>query len=166
MREKKPNLVRFLIIRVVILAALAAAAILVSHALSGCTTHRRPVWEAVAIGDVAKMPENTLVTVMNPDGVKHGMHEYGYREQCLALAGDPLTAVAFDGERVLVRHGKPVEWFYGVCVPGVLTFVWKWEFFHMNDRYAELTAKAVAERELVRRLIRDAPPEQPPQDGQ
>lgn len=109
-----------------------------------------------ALGDTATVPENMLIVVKNPDPIEVRHREFSFGDQCMVLVGDTVTAVAFHEDRVLVRTGKPGEWFYGVCIPGIVFFMPRKTFADADRLFEEVQRNAAVERALVRTLLKNA----------
>jgi len=109
-------------------------------------------------GASATFAEAALVKVRNlePLDAKTGYFEFD--NECLALDGGKVTAVARHQDRVLVRYEPPKKKFYGVCPAGTLFFVKAADFAAMDERYRANVAGLEAERQLVERLLAGQPP--------
>ncbi len=107
----------------------------------------------VALGAGATFAEAALVKVRNlePLDAKTGYFEFD--NECLALDGGKVTAVARHRDRVLVRYEPPKKKFYGVCPAGTLFFVNAADFAAMDERYRANIAGLEAERRLVESLL-------------
>jgi hypothetical protein len=121
------------------------------------------VGPSIEPGNTARMPENMLVKVVNPEPLETRKGDFGFGDQCLALEGDVVTAMATHRGRVLLRHEKPSEFFYGVCPKGIYFFAERKDFLTMTKRYTENIKKNKAEKKLVESILEKAEvPDSPP----
>ncbi len=144
------------------LLIVVTVAVFIEVALSSCAAKTAPGAQAgpglrsapaVVPGASATFAEAALVKVRNlePLDAKTGYFEFD--NECLALDGGVVTAVARHRDRVLVRYEPPKKKFYGVCPAGTLFFVQADDFASMNDRYRANLAGLESERRLVGSLL-------------
>jgi len=135
---------------IVALALPVSCALPAPTAKAGIAADVPPV---IAPGSVATFPDAILVMVRNlePLDAKTGYFEFD--NECLALDGGKVTAIAQHEDRVLVRYDPPKKKFYGVCPSEAIFFVKAADFATMDERFRQNQADLVAERQLVERLL-------------
>jgi hypothetical protein len=127
--------------------------------LSACGTLRVSAGQAVAAvptigpGDSAIFAEAALVRVRNLEPLDAKTGYFVFNDECLALDGGRVAAVAVHEGRVLVRYDPPKQKFYGSCPSGTLFFVSAGDFAGMTARYHLKKAELDAEHQLVERLL-------------
>jgi hypothetical protein len=142
---------------VVFLSALMFCAMLSCRTLQPPAPKAVPAAPAVGPGDAAIFAEAALVRVRNLEPLDAKTGYFVFNDECLALDGGRIIAVAVHDGRVLVRYEPPKQKFYGSCPAGTLFFIAADDFAGMTAKYHRKRAELDAERELVERLLGQAP---------
>jgi hypothetical protein len=130
--------------------------------MSSCRTLQPPAPKTVLAlpvlpGDTAIFAEAALVRVRNLEPLDAKTGYFVFNDECLALDGGQVTALARNDGRVLVRYEPPKQKFYGSCPAGTMFFIAADDFSGMTANYHRKRAELDAERELVEKLLGRSP---------